>query len=493
MTGTLRRLAAFVDDRLNPIVVKELRQAVNGRFVAAVLLIFLLVELATLTVFLLTSDPKSVDWAAGRGRGPDVFAFILGFLLFVTIVALPVYAAVRVFVEQAGDSLSLVFVTTLPPRRIVAGKLVAAQALALLLFSACLPFVSFTYFLRGIDLPSILVAFVFSFAVVTAAVQAAILLACLPASRFLRILLGLAGVLGLSVAFSMTSSLGLEMVASGVGSRLGTSGFWTPAGLFLGIAGFLVTLGYLASVALVSPAVANRAPPVRRFLTGSWLVSGVVAVVATRRTANDDPLGVWTTTWVLIAVVVCVVALGARDEMSRRVAQTVPRRWWKRAAAFFLWSGSANGIAWAAALAVLTAAVSYLAAMIETALVGGWWTSAVGLAGYGFAYATLALLLHRRFLARRIPRRYAWVVALFLSALGSVLPPIIGFLASPETFADSSDALAWKILNPFAPLFSATGEAAAMFAVGWASVMAALALPWLWRQVRAFRPPPESP
>jgi hypothetical protein len=492
VTRALGALAGFVDDRLNPIVVKELRQAVQGRFVAAVLLLFLLFELATLTVFLLTIEPAGVDWTAGGSRGREVFAFILGFLLFVTVVTLPAYAAVRVFVEQAGDSLSLVFVTTLPPGRIVAGKLLAAQLLALVLFSACLPFVSFTYFLRGIDLPSILVVFGFGFVVVTTAVQAAILLACLPASRFLKVMLGIGGLAGLVVVFSVTVTVGLELVSAGVGSRLGTRDFWIPAGVFLGIAGFLVTLGYLASVALVSPAVANRAPPVRSFLSLTWLVSGVLVAYVASRSASDDELGVWTVTWAAVAVAACVVAVGARDEMSRRVAQEVPRPRWRRVPAFFLWSGSANGVAWAAALAILTvAAGAAVAARTAAPNVDDWLFPATGLAGYGFAYSTSALLLHRRFLARRVHRRYTWVLALALAAAGSVLPPIAGFLVLGD-FARSSDARAWMILNPFAPSFAEIGTSAAWLGLTWAGTTAALAAPWFLRQVRAFAPPEGS-
>lgn len=490
MTATLRRLAGFVDDRLNPIVVKELRQAVQGRFVAAVLLLFLLVETATLTVFLLTADPQDVSWVTGQGRGQDVFGFILGFLFFVAIVILPVYAAVRFFVEQASDSLSLVFVTTLPPRRVVAGKLVATQVLALLLFSACLPFVSFTYFLRGIDLPSILVAFGFGFVVVTAAVQGAILQACLPVGRFVKILLGLLALVGLFVVFTITITVGMELVTQGAGSRLGTRDFWVSAGTFLAIMGFLIALGFLASTALVSPAVANRAPPVRRFLSWTWLASGAAVAFETWRTTGRALLEAWTLTWTAVAVVVVVVATGARDVMSRRVAREVPRPAWKRWWAFFLWSGSAPGVAWSAAAAVLTLAAAGVVARFAAGGLGDGWGSAAGLAGYWFAYALAALLLHRHFLARRVPRRYTWVIAGGLATLGSVLPPVVGFLLSPEGFASTSDALRWSIFNPFAPLFVSFGAAATWFALLWAGVMGAVALPWFLRQVRAFRPAP---
>ena len=43
-----------MDDAVNPIVVKELRQAVYGRYIAATLMVFLVIELA-ITGFVLVS------------------------------------------------------------------------------------------------------------------------------------------------------------------------------------------------------------------------------------------------------------------------------------------------------------------------------------------------------------------------------------------------------------------------------------------------------
>ena len=47
-----------IDDALNPIVVKELRQGVQSRFVVAVLLLFLLLQLMFMGIFL-------VVWSIG--------------------------------------------------------------------------------------------------------------------------------------------------------------------------------------------------------------------------------------------------------------------------------------------------------------------------------------------------------------------------------------------------------------------------------------------
>ncbi len=52
------------DDRINPIVIKELRQAVNGRFLAAVLILFLLVSLIVMGLIVMIESNASLE--AGR-------------------------------------------------------------------------------------------------------------------------------------------------------------------------------------------------------------------------------------------------------------------------------------------------------------------------------------------------------------------------------------------------------------------------------------------
>ena len=44
-----------MDDWLNPIVVKELRQAVQGKFVAAALLLLLIIQLAALGIYIVSN------------------------------------------------------------------------------------------------------------------------------------------------------------------------------------------------------------------------------------------------------------------------------------------------------------------------------------------------------------------------------------------------------------------------------------------------------
>src|SRR5436190_23282294 len=76
-----RRLIEWLDDKLNPIVVKELRQAVQSRFVIAVLLLFLLAEVLLFGIFLAVNSRagglSSVEYHGGR----EAFAILQGIML----------------------------------------------------------------------------------------------------------------------------------------------------------------------------------------------------------------------------------------------------------------------------------------------------------------------------------------------------------------------------------------------------------------------------
>lgn len=481
------RLAAWIDDRLNPIVVKELRQAVQGRFVAAVLNVLLLVQLGVVAVFLLTNGVETVDVISSQGRGGQVFGFIFAFLLFTSIVVVPIYAAVRLQVERANESLSLLFISTLAPRRIVAGKVTANLLLVVMLFAACLPFVSFTYFLRGVDLPSILVVLGVGLVISAVCLQAAILVACVPGGRFFKVLLGAAGTVVLLSAFSSALGYCAVLQRRGVGSLLGRGDFWLGASTFLAVAAFAAGLGFLLSVAFVSPPMANRARPVRLFLTAGWLASGAAVAVRTAWLGGSELPEAWAATWVGVAAATLAVAISSRDRMSARVACEVPRTAARRALAFCFWSGSANGVAWALALALATLAVGllldalYAAGSLPLPL-----DELAAFTAYCFAYALTALLLHRRFLAHRLAHGYTWVVAFVLVTLGTAVPVVVGFLASPEEFSRHSGEWRWWFLNPVAASVSRLREPALRFSLLWAAIVAALALPWFVVQLRAF-------
>ena len=140
LTAILDRL----DDQLNPIVVKELRQAVKSRMVVGILGLFLGLQLLLLGFYLLSGEMRSqsqvIDWSAGY----EVFRIQQGILLFTIMIAVPAYACIRLANERTDQNVDLMFISTLRPASIVWGKFFAAVVLGLLVFSACAPFTQAT-------------------------------------------------------------------------------------------------------------------------------------------------------------------------------------------------------------------------------------------------------------------------------------------------------------------------------------------------------------
>src|SRR5262249_203463 len=132
----------------------------------------------------------------------------------------------------------------------------------------------FTYLLRGIDIPSILLVLGLDFLAVLLGTQLAIFLGAVPANWGLKVLLGLAGLgcLGLLFGFALEGSI--ELLNSGLGSRLDNVEFWLIAGSVVTVIVTVTGLLFAWSVAVVSPPSSNRALPVRFYVLAGWLVTG---------------------------------------------------------------------------------------------------------------------------------------------------------------------------------------------------------------------------
>src|SRR5260370_17795041 len=104
-----------VDDALNAIVVKEVRQGVQSRFVVAVLLLFLLLQVVFMGIFLVVwsigGQLESTEVPAGR----TVFSVLQGLLLATFMFFFPAFTPLLLAAVPAGVSFIFFFLTTTPP------------------------------------------------------------------------------------------------------------------------------------------------------------------------------------------------------------------------------------------------------------------------------------------------------------------------------------------------------------------------------------------
>jgi hypothetical protein len=500
--------ASRLDDWLNPIMVKELRQAVKNRAVLAALLLFLLIQLGILllNLFLEPQPANFVNLYAGR----QIFEVLQGILLGTCMLLVPTYAGIRLASEHSDNNVDLLFISTLRPRAIIAGKLQAAVVLILLIFSACAPFMTFTYLLRGIDIPSILLVLAVDFLAVLLGTQLTIFLGAAPASWGLKLLLGAVGLGCLGMLFG--SSLGgtLGILEEGLGSRMDSVEFWLIAGAIVTAVVAVMGLLFVWSVAVVSSPSSNRALPVRLYVLMGWLATGGVAALLAWRFREPIPLYLWMDAVVVLLCSQILTSINERERWGPRVARTIPRRWWLRGPAFLLYSGAAGGVLFAVVLLALTIALPSLALWhwrelfpprFDIEFFGRRNTLVmVLLTLYTFDYCMTAVYLRRVVFPRYLKPLFTWVLALVLWGLGFALPYLLLFLFNNEELRFGQVNPWWYITNPFMTIYHYVAEwnnpsragfflGGLWFLGGWAALTALLCLPWMLRQVRRFHPP----
>jgi hypothetical protein len=261
----------------------------------------------------------------------------------------------------------------------------------------------------------------------------------------------------------------------------------------LGIGLSLLGLVFALCIALISPPSANRALPVRAYVSVVWLLTGLGVFYWSYRQKFQPPVIIWLVISAIVLAVALLVAVSERDEPGRRVLRGLPRRGWLRWLAFPFYSGAANGVVWACALGVLTLALAW-----------GWRNMnplfrqngdlrstsifAAGLLLLVYCYALSGALL-RRISLRRLEQKWTWLVSSILMMLGITVPFLLGFLFFFSNEWWRAENAKWLVGNPFA--FGSTGYDTFFGAVGavWAVVLTTLSLPWCWARWRRFHPP----
>lgn len=484
-------LAARFNDALNPIVIKELRQAVQSRFVVTMLIVLLAIQLVAVGLYLIFSNPAAYDFTAGR----TVFTILLGILLAVSLIFVPAYTAVRMIAERSDTDVDLLYITTIKPRSIIAGKTLAAMVLTGLIFSACLPFMTFTYFLRGIDLPTIFVLLALSFLVVQTCSLLALLMACLPFGRVVKVFLGLV-VLGLCVfAFFATLGSAFSFIQFGVGSTLDSWQFWGPALTVLGSGLALLGLVFVLCVALITPPSANRALPVRGYLSVVGLLSGVGVLTWSYISKIHPPVIVCLVLLSSLLAISFFVAVSEREEPGKRVRRAIPADVIGQLRAFLLFSGAASGLAWTLTASEFTLGLAWVwlnshpnyrdADDLRATLI-----FCAGLLLYCYVYATSGALVRRVFM-NWLPNKLTWTVSLILMGLGTLLPVIGSFLLAEGAWWKWESA-GLLVGNPFVFGNSNRNQYYAGFALAFAIIVTLLNARWFLARWQAFQPPPHE-
>jgi len=361
IAGIRNHFANWREWEMNPIVIKELRQGVRSWTVTGMLLLFLVVLFITSLIFLVS---ESFDVSPNMQLGGTMFSAFMVILAGASIFFIPLYTGVRVASERQENNPDLLYVTSLSPTRIIFGKFLCSAYIAVLFFSACMPFMAFTNLLRGVDLPTVFFILGFLFVVVCAANLLAIFFACLPMSRPFKILFVIAGFFLSFGTIGSLIGLSFEIMRSGVGAMMSGRDFWIGTATALGIGLMIAGLFFVLSVAMITPPSANRALPVRLYITGIWLLGGILSFCWVTQTGDAERMYAWTVPTFVLMLCALLVTVSNTDHLSLRVRRTIPQRALQRFLGFFFFNGAAGGLLWVGFYSGGAALVSLIALLL---------------------------------------------------------------------------------------------------------------------------------
>ena len=208
MSGAL----TWLDDRLNPVLVKEVRQALRGKQFRSSFTFTLVISVIVAVTIVL----GAADRASWTPIGPPFFIGIFACLTLAVIGFVPMAAYQAMGSEWDENTYDMLSLSHLRPRHIVLGKLLAAGVQALLYFSIFGFFSVFTFLLGGVD-PSLVAVAIPMLALSSLALSSlAVALSSLSQKRAVRVVLMV--VLAAALVGVVFGSIG--MVASSIETSL---------------------------------------------------------------------------------------------------------------------------------------------------------------------------------------------------------------------------------------------------------------------------------
>ncbi len=444
ITGVLEGLG----DRLNPVLVREVRQGLRGRFF---LIIFTLtMAFASMASFgvLLLSDPDS-------RRGLNLFMSCSSFLTFAACYLIPIGAFQSLGSEHDDQTRDLLVLSNLSPGQIIRGKFLSSFLLGLLLVTSVLPFVALSSLMSGVDLIEIASQLAMIVLKCAGFTLVAICLSSLAPSRALRVFLLLVMIL-----FFMISSVGALSFRFMIAGGMSVSPFASPADLLGALMTVLVfgSFAYTLACTRFTHAEENRSTPLRIQVTATIfglnllmvafpsLASG--SLVLAPSLAHEVPE--WLFYCSLAMFSASALLFGTEPSvLSRRTRIQVPKNWLLALLAFPFFPGGGRAVAW-----YLGNVTMYLAfvLLVSTTFGSGRLNGRDLQAGFFSVAATMAFFLLLpallNFLTRR-PTGRAWLLSssLGIVLLGSlIIEPVI------EMVGNYNGSPIWRALSPFGVL-----------------------------------------
>jgi len=337
---TIDRIATRMGDAVNPILVKETRQALKSRQFVVTFSVLLFAALAWSVVGSLLLMPQIYFL-------PSAPTMLTGYYLVLAVPMLLVVplAAYRSLEGEIDDgTLELLSVTSLSPFQIVLGKLGSAALQMMLYFVALSPCVAYAYTLRGVDLPTLAILMsmlvVFGLTLTIVAIFFAPM-ARVRSSQISTLLVVMAILIGGEFAAGSTA---ISLIQYGNPLTSAQTGF-----LAVSIFVFAVTMSVVllvATAAQLTPESENRSTPIRIALlvhqmaivgiAGYGLSMGFDIAFATLYAMTVHTI----VTWVSASAMMCAEA----PTMTPRIRRELPGTFFSRLLFVWFTPGPATGM-----------------------------------------------------------------------------------------------------------------------------------------------------
>ncbi len=444
-------------EKLNPILVKEARQALKSKQF-----------LITFTLLLVCGWGWSLFGVAlltpGIYYAPSGPFMLVGYYIVLTVPLLLIvpFASYRSLASEREDgTYELLSITSLSSRQIVTGKLGSAILQMMVYYSALSPCIAFTYLLRGVDILTISFVLYYTFLASLILSVLGLMVATVTHVRHLQILLSVTLLIGLVIA-TIAWCVWTSYAVTEMGSfPYDDADFWiAQLPLLTGYLSYLV-LFLLAGAAQLSFASDNRSTKLRVvMLAQQVLFVGWVFYYWLSEQEDEIPY-VFVAFSAIHWMVMGALLTGELAQLSPRVKRRLPQSFMGRALLTWFNPGSGTGYVFA---------VVNLAAVVLLANVAAFVADMVGFRGapdqpefFFFSVLTCAYVAAYLGVGRllvMVIRRYLYfglllpfLTHVILALLGAALPTFVQ--AWWLGFADFDDYTALQVINWFWTLLEA--------------------------------------
>ncbi len=351
-------------EHLNPILVKEARQALKSRqfsITFALLLVFGW-GWSLLGVALLS---PGVYFAPG-----GTFMLVGYFLILAApiLIVVPFSAFRSLAAEREDGTFELLSITTLSSRQIVTGKLGSSILQMLVYYSALTPCIVFTYLLRGVDIFTIFFLLSSTFLAAVLLSAAGLVVATGSSARHWQAALSVILLIGLLWAGGSWLVIMIQLLAAASQIPYDDPTFWTVTLAVLSFYISFLVLFVQTSAAQLSFASDNRSTRLRIVLMAQQVLWLGWMSYTWMKSEADDVLYAMVTVAAVYWFVFGSLLSGELAQLSPRVRRSLPQSFLGRTAFTWFNPGSGTGYAFAVVNLFSVAACAVLMALVGQAV-----------------------------------------------------------------------------------------------------------------------------